>query len=190
MFLQAILGDLIGALLGATLWTLIGYFAHREVSLIAWAIGGLVGLGVRVGSKEWDGVTPGLIAVSIASLTIIISKFLVVFIIVKSFTNEIHDVIKVEPTDMIARLADDIAADRIAKKKKITWPAGITLENAKNQNDYPKNIWKEAEKKWNDMPQDVRDKKIKNKEDEIHDKVGSIETEARGDVFRKKLFFF
>jgi hypothetical protein len=48
MNVVALLGGAIGAVIGAAIWAAIAYFTNYEVGYVAWAVGGLVGLGAKL----------------------------------------------------------------------------------------------------------------------------------------------
>ena len=47
-FLKWLAAGFIGAAIGGAVWVGVGYFAEAEVGYIAWGIGLLAGIGVRV----------------------------------------------------------------------------------------------------------------------------------------------
>ena len=58
----------IGAAIGGGVWVGVGYFAEAEVGYIAWGIGLLAGIGVRVVANEDDlGMMSGFAAILSAS---------------------------------------------------------------------------------------------------------------------------
>lgn len=60
--------------LGAICWGAIAYYANREISYVAWAIGWIVGSAVRLTSDEIDDRTAGFIAACIAIASIVCGK--------------------------------------------------------------------------------------------------------------------
>jgi|GEM_PF-1534934 len=66
----------IAGLLGAICWGAIAYYANREISYVAWAIGWIVGNAVRMTSDELEDRTAGFIAALISVGAIICGKFL------------------------------------------------------------------------------------------------------------------
>ncbi len=75
-----LLGGLVGGLIGATIWILIGYFANAEVGIVAWGIGFLVGGGVRYGgylTDKEEGAGEGIASAGLAIATILAAKFVV-----------------------------------------------------------------------------------------------------------------
>ena len=52
----ALVGGVVGGLIGAAAWAAVTYFSGWEIGLIAWGIGGLVGLGVHLGTRRRGGI--------------------------------------------------------------------------------------------------------------------------------------
>lgn len=56
------IGGIIAGLIGAAIWTAIGYFLEAEVGYVAWGIGFHVGIGVAIGADEERGAGTGVLA--------------------------------------------------------------------------------------------------------------------------------
>ena len=85
------LGGFAGAAIGAVVWILVTYYTNAEVGYVAWGVGVLAGLGVRLSSR-YD-VTPpspmqGFLAAGIATLALIIAKYLVVALQMEEAINQ------------------------------------------------------------------------------------------------------
>ena len=155
---------LVGGAVGAAIWAGIAYATHREIGWIAWGVGGLVGLGVRVAARELVGARYGLLAAGVAALALVGGKFATVALIADDIKL---DPAMVQTTDegMIADYADEVVKDRQAKGKAVRFPAGMTLDKASKPADYPPDVWKEAAKKWADLgPAGQAAKKAEQKE--------------------------
>ena len=180
--MKAIAGGVVGGLIGTAIWVAIGYGTHREIGWIAWGIGALVGLGVRVASQEWDGVHPGVIAVIIAITSVVAGKYIVVTLIARQFTNELT--YRATDEDLIQNFANDIVQDRKTKGKKLAWPAGKSLENAEKSADYPKDVWQEATKKWTALPSAEQQSLRKKEEEQFANLKDAIQGFARNEGFK------
>src|SRR6266545_6973005 len=79
----------IGAgLFAALVWAGFSYATGRELGWIAWGVGLLVGLAVRLASDAEGGWVPGILAVAIAVLSIVCGKYLTVrFIVAAEFAG-------------------------------------------------------------------------------------------------------
>ena len=78
-----LMGGLAGAAVGAVIWILVSYYLNAEVGYVAWGIGILTGLGVRLASRYDDTPPSGIesiVAATIALLTLLAAKFLVISI--------------------------------------------------------------------------------------------------------------
>ncbi|QDU82801.1 hypothetical protein Pla110_45640 [Polystyrenella longa] len=78
-------GSFAGGLVGAVLWAVIAYFTWRESAFIAWAVGGLTGMGALVAANacgESQGFGSGLTAAFMSLVAIFLGKvmaFTVIF---------------------------------------------------------------------------------------------------------------
>lgn len=73
-----ILGGSIGGFLAALAWAGIYVSSGYEMGIVAWILGALVGIGVRIGSCDNYGVPIGLTAVAISILSITFARFLMI----------------------------------------------------------------------------------------------------------------
>lgn len=186
--MKAIGGGIVGSLIGTAIWVAIGYGTHREIGWIAWGIGALVGLGVRIASQEWHGPTPGAIAVAIALLSVVAGKFLVVSLIVRQNINNFQ--IEITDDDLMQTLAHDIVKDRNAKGKKVVWPVGMKAEDANKATDFPRDVWQEATKKWNSSSPDDKQTMRKREVADFARLKDAIHRDARSDAFKSSFGIF
>jgi hypothetical protein len=171
--LQVVGAGVLAGLVGAAVWAGISYAAKLEVGWVAWGIGGLVGLAVRVTAREWEGAKPGVIAVGIALLSIVAGKYLAVHFLVEKELSGMD--VSVTDSDMIESIAAKLCKDRLAQGKRLAWPAGMTIEKASKPEDYPRDVWADATKQWNATPAAEKAKKIaeeKKQFEEIKNMVG------------------
>ena len=148
----------VAGLVGAAIWAAISAAANMEIGWVAWGIGGLVGLAVRITAREWEGFQPGAISVSVAVLAIVAGKYAAVhFTVGKELDNL---TMTVTDSDMIESLTIDLCKERTAQGKRLAWPAGMSLEKAEKPEDYPRDVWAEATKKWNATPPAVKKAKM------------------------------
>jgi hypothetical protein len=175
-----LVGGLIGALIGGAAWVAVGYFANAEVGWIAWGIGFVVGLGVRAGAGEDDGPAPGVVAVSIAVLAIVASKYLVTSMSISRDFGDAAISIEADPEMMTARIADEIVEEYEAKGKEIKWPKAADDEDAPVPATYPNAIWKEATKRWDAIPPEEQKTQMDQAEAEINEIVdGFLEVQKK-----------
>lgn len=157
-FLKWLVGGLIGAAIGGIVWVAVGYFLDAEVGYIAWGIGFLAGLGVRIVAGEDEGVMCGIAGVIAAVLVIAGSKYMVISLYVdKLMVEELGDVDSpMTEEDLVTRTADEIAANREMAGEAVNWRPGMDYENAENLADYPADIVEAAREQVAAMPADER----------------------------------
>lgn len=152
-FLKWLAAGFIGAAIGGAVWVGVGYFAEAEVGYIAWGIGLLAGIGVRVAADEDDlGMMSGFAAIISASAVIFLSKYLVVSMLVNDAMGEIPTDFEVTPNDMIVGIADEVVTEWETAGKPVNWPPGMTIDEASEEVHYPKDVWAEASNRWNEIP--------------------------------------
>ncbi len=76
-----ILGGVIGGAIGAGIWTAIAYNAHSEIGWIAWAVGGLSGVGTRIGSRGATNWVTAIYATAIAATAILLGRYFAISMI-------------------------------------------------------------------------------------------------------------
>ncbi|HXV60075.1 MAG TPA: hypothetical protein VEK15_05235, partial [Vicinamibacteria bacterium] len=118
-------GGIIGGLVGAAIWAAIGYFTGYEVGWIAWGVGALAGVGVRlVGTQRLANDTvAGAIAAIAAVASVLIGKYAVVLLFFVSPAESFSDYADEET--MTAYLADEIAYDLESQGRAVDWPPGM-----------------------------------------------------------------
>ena len=162
--LYRLLGGLVGGLIGATIWILLGYFANAEVGIVAWGIGFLVGGGVRYGGHLTDkdeGASEGVASAGLAIATILAAKYIVFYLLVIGPAGKIESLIDIEGASeseeiFVRRIVDDVIADKTKKGIQLKWPMGMTSETAEQPEDYPPGVWQQAEQKWKDLAEDKK----------------------------------
>lgn len=166
MFLRWIIGGLIGAVVGAIVWVAIGYSMQAEVGYVAWGIGFVCGLCVQLVGGEEDGFLPGIIAVLFATLSILVSKYLVVSLLMGSALSQVTQGPEMHVTDeqMIASTAEEIIAESEEAGKKVKLPDAYYDEDAPTQKQYPSKIWRKAKSKWEKLPAEEREQQKQERE--------------------------
>jgi len=184
-------GGAIGGLIGAAIWAGIGFFTGLEIGWIAWGIGMLVGVGVRVvGSQEIayfdktqrkmvrsrvgaEGPLAGLVAAVLAVVSVLAGKYALVHLFVSAPAASLEDYL--EDDTMISSIADEIVVERESRGQAVSWPPGVNPEEAYERADYPPEIWTEAESRWNALPKEERENLKKAQAQLIGAALGSME---------------
>lgn len=80
-FFKWLLGGFAGGAIGSVVWILVSHYLNAEVGYVAWGIGILTGLGVRMASR-YDGTPPmkaqSIVAALIAATMVLSAKYMVV----------------------------------------------------------------------------------------------------------------
>lgn len=157
-FLRCVLGGLIGGVIGILIWVFVGYFAHRQVGYIAWAVGFLFGVPVRYGAYLGDqdeGFGQGILAGFLSLGSIVTAKYILMILVVGAAHREVRRLVAEQlPQDdeaIISSFADEIAQKMIERGRPVRWPPGKTLEEAAREADYPAPIWKQAKAQWDGL---------------------------------------
>ncbi|MCA9084761.1 MAG: hypothetical protein KDA81_11925 [Planctomycetaceae bacterium] len=160
-FIKWLIGGLVGAAIGGIVWVLVGYFLEAEVGYIAWGIGLLAGIGVRVAAGSDEGALCGIAGVMSAVLVVLGSKYIVVSMFVNAALAEGANTEAFAPDSdqMIAAMADDVVTEFEEAEKPLNWPEGMNVDEAYEQEHYPADVWAEASKRWNELPEADRKQK-------------------------------
>jgi len=181
--LKVIGAGLAAGLLGAAVWAGVAYATNRELGLVAWGIGGVVGLAVRVAAREWEGVGPGGIAAGVAVLAVAVGKYAAVSLLIGKAVGGITVV--VTDQDMIREAAEEVVKERVAQGKRVAWPAGMTAETATKPEDYQRDVWAEATKRWNAHPAAERAALIDEKQKQERKQLDATLAGMKGELFRR-----
>ena len=149
-YFKWLIAGFVGAAVGGAIWVAVGYYGEMEVGWIAWGIGLLAGIGVRVAAGESDGVGPGVAALVAAIAVVVISKYLVVsFAINAALAGAFQDAGPPTRDDQITWVADQVVEEYEADEKEIAWPEDESVYDDDDlANDYPSEVWEEAARRW------------------------------------------
>lgn len=157
---KAVVGGAVGGALGAAVWAAVSYFTNFEIGWIAWGIGALVGAGTAMGAGAAAGPPTGTAAAVIAVLAVLAGKYAAVDLAVRAHLPQmLAQMQSIEVTDesMQIRLADEVVAEFEQAGKPLNWPAGMTVEEADEQADYPPDAWAEMTRRWEAIPIEKRE---------------------------------
>ncbi len=136
--LGAIIGGSIGGLIGAVIWAAVTFYSGWEISWIAWGIGGLVGVGVRLGTGGSGGISHGGTAAIIALVAVLGGKWTAVRFELSAFMAADDAPLSV--------IAGTIVAEREAAGTPVPIPPAEYAETF--QEMYPPDVWNEALRRW------------------------------------------
>jgi hypothetical protein len=185
-----LIAGIIGGLIGAAVWAGISYATNYEVGWIAWGIGFLVGVCVRISAGEnEEGFAPGAVAAVIAVGAVLLGKYAAVSLLVSSFSIS-ADELNFTAEDMIVSFADDIVEQRTSRGQSVVFPNGMTVETASTQADYPADVWQEAAAKWAAIPAAEQQQQIAQRTKAMQAIVGGLAGNVRGDAFANSFGLF
>ncbi len=152
-----LIGALVAGLIGAALWAGIVYFTNYEVGIVAWAIGGMVGIGAAIGARGEGGALTGAMAAIVAMASIVGGKYAVAYIVTHQGAMGIATMSEMTIDDVDDEWATGYLADKHIQEKldngqRIEWDnIEAYLHSAMWPDDYPRDIQRAAEAKWSSM---------------------------------------
>lgn len=181
--LKMLIAGLIGGAIGAAIWAGIAMATHYEIGWIAWGIGFLVGLAVRLAAgDETQGFVPGVLAAAIAVAAIAGGKFATVhFLIEREAASALGNAIS--DNDATVSIADEVVAEYTEKGQAINWPPGQNALTADESGDYPPDIWAEATKRYQAIPAAEREEQKKSIAQARAAFIGVMKSEIRSQAF-------
>lgn len=141
---------LVGGAVGVGLWAGIVALTGYEVGFVAWAVGGLAGLGALMGAQGRGSVAIGVIAGAIALASILGGKFISARMWVDAEADE-----RTGENAAKCSLAFDAASELEADGIELEWP-DIDEPAAENGFGYPPAAWSRAEQAWGAMNETER----------------------------------
>lgn len=152
VMLRALLGAVIGGAIGAGIWAAITVSTGYEIGWIAWGVGVLVGGGAMALSRGEASSTTGAIAALVALAAVGVGKYAAVVLTVDDLIkNSALSHKHYSDSDMLVVMATDVAAEWEENGKKLKWPEGMSNEDAQEELDFPKDVWREGRKRWEAM---------------------------------------
>jgi hypothetical protein len=181
--LKMVLYGIAAGLLSAILWAGFSYATGRELGWIAWGVGLLVGVAIRLAADDVGGWGPGIMAVAIALVSILCGKYLAVRFVVAGEFAGVQEVLKdFDPEFAKVELGIEVAAEYEAQKKKLDWPKKTRLLTAETRgpqtaSEFPAVVWKETNRRWEKLTPDEQGRRIA---------VAKKNVEQRIDTMRRK----
>lgn len=150
----------IGGLAGVVMWAGVSYTTGYEVGWIAWGVGVLVGVGVRLASNGSWGVAPGGVAVLIAVAAVLGGKYTAAQMAVSQFLDHelSEEYFEFDDETTISFIADSIVDRYEREGRHVSWPsAAMTVGVPYLEEHYPPEIWHEASRHWETMTVDQQE---------------------------------
>lgn len=150
--IKGALFGLIGGIIGAAIWVMIGVATNSEIGIIAWGIGGLVGLAVGLGTPEAEeSALTGVIALVIAMMAIVAGKYFTVSTIIDRELSKMANIETMTDEDLKIGLAWQAVGDAEAIGEVVDWPGGVEPDEAMDIAVFPVSIRKVALDAYDDM---------------------------------------
>jgi hypothetical protein len=131
----------VGAMIGAAIWAGIGIATGFEIGYVAWAVGGLAGLGMYLGYREQN-FKAGLVAAGMAVGGILAAKVLIFVFLFASLASALVTG-QTDSVELQRTLIQGEVAEQCLKEKN------LTLETASEKQREA--AWKEAERRVKNM---------------------------------------
>ncbi len=180
-----VISGTIGGAVSAGIWTAIAYSTGYEIGWIAWFVGVIVGFCVRMAAGEDEGFGPGLTAVGIAVLALVIGKYATVSLLVdQEFGKTVGAMPRVTADNFQLELCSEVAEEWTAEKKKIKWLPGKSAEVAQELQDYPQAVRDEAKKRWDAKPAAEQQDLLATRQKVVEEITGSLIAGAKSEVFK------
>lgn len=157
---------LIGGLIGAAIWAGLIYYTGFEIGYVAVLVGFLSGVGVRFGASRWDyGLGPGLAAVAVAIMALIVGKVAGYQLVIQRQLGNIQAV-------DIPVMHENFFIAALAEQAKAAAPNALAADepnlNAEADNEefdpeklpqqYPPEIWNQAKARWDALADEEKKK--------------------------------
>jgi hypothetical protein len=181
-----LLAGLIGAAIGGAIWVAVGYFGHLEVGWIAWGVGLLAGVAVRMAAGETEGYGPGIAALIAAVAVVAVSKYVVVELAVNESLEQFMAEGLQPPTEeqSIAAIADMVAGEYEAQNKPVQWPASLA-DDAPEEAAYPAEIWAEAKRRWQALSPEEQQRNRDTQQEEAQAALALFNTQIKQEIFKQ-----
>ena len=129
----------IGGAIGAAIWAGVAAATNYEIGWIAWGIGALVGIGVRVGTGDNPSALSGVVAAVIAIASVGAGKYFAVSMVIDSAIKESDVTTSFTDEEAQVRIAYEIAFEMEEAGKTLKWP-GDEEEVAESLDDFPAEV--------------------------------------------------
>jgi len=182
---MASLGAAVGALLGAIAWFVVGYVSDYEVGYIAIGVGFLAGKGASIFRGPFQSPILGFICVAVSLVAIAGSKYALLEVSLSKVLSENYgeNYMTFSEEDMMVVIADTVVYEMMAEGKTLQWPAGMSVEYATNEADYPTEVWKAATERINQMSGAEKDAMMAAQQEMVAQNLSMIRKEAFASLF-------
>jgi len=167
-------GAIVG-IVGALAWAGVGIATGRQMGIIAWGVGLVVGVAVKLAAQDERGWLSGAIAAVIALSSALGARYMLLPSAIRNAAE--RQGIVANETACISYVADEIAEQWEGNGVELRWPAPQSTSRANAATDYPDDVWREADTRWRAMDGIEQSAYRTMAEAEIDDFIGSIRAE-------------
>lgn len=151
-------GGLAGALVGSAIYLGLHYGLDFRWAPVIILVGGLVGIGVRLGAQASTGLGPG----AVAAVLTILTGFTTSYIISSGEAAEWRRQAEAEMENhLLAQIAYEILDEKDKQGAELSAAPLDEDENAEAtvENEFPREVWQEAKAKWNGLAEDEKERR-------------------------------
>ena len=136
-----LVSGLIGGVVGALIWVAAAFFTGYELAWLAWPVGLVAGVAIRLTAQEAQGWHIGVISAVCGAVAIGAGHAGMIILAIDT------------PMDMpVAMIADEVVQERIDAGQTIPWDQkAVIVAEGSLAADYPPEVWDEAMIRWATM---------------------------------------
>ena len=188
--IKGVVAAVVAGVLGAAIWAAVSHFTGYELGIIAWGIGAAVGIGMLMGAGEQaSGVTGGVAAV-IAIAAVLGGKYATVHLDLEEALAENGGGWTLTEHSMLVRHADEVVSEWEDEGRTIKWPAGMTVEEAYEEADYPPEVWAEARSRWDRLSPGEQQAALAAEQARADEAVAMFKSDIREEGFLRSFTLF
>lgn len=153
------LGGIAGGIVGGGIWGLVAHLTGYSLGFLSILIGTTVGIGVRLGAAQYEGLFPALTAVGLTLIAVFVSKLTLNYTLfadeLPGFGNAAAQVAALSQEELIGEYIDEVVAPEYRQQGKPVENPRIEdedFEDFSTKGMYDPAIWTDAEARWKALP--------------------------------------
>lgn len=152
-FIRSVVAGFIGGILGAGIWVAAVSVTGSELGYIAWVVGILTGIGIRV-LGNYSGTAVGWMAAITAMSCVLIAKFAAAGLVVSQRLDSV-------PSEkaVIAAVANEITNEKENNEEFVAAPRTVDVGDFNVEALFPIEIWDQAKAEANELSNAARSQK-------------------------------
>lgn len=181
-FVKWMIAGLIGGVIGAAIWTVVGYFTGCEVGWIAIGIGFIVGAAVRTTTEADDGVGPGIAAAGMAALAVLVGKYFVVSLVLSNAMAENPIQFEITSDEVVSAYAWEILEEQATPEQM---NAFYMADDTDFNWDFPPQVKAKAKAKWDGLSPDEQASEIAATQVNFENEIEKVKSEVVDRAFNQ-----